>query len=278
MSARQTGRRQSFEAYRATEAVNWSTLREMQASPARYQWRLTHPPEETAAMRLGRATHTAVFEPDRLALEYAIWEGSRRAGPEWSDFAAANAMRTILKLDEYETALAIRDAVRANRDARRLLRSGQAEVSLEWTDKATGIVCKARLDWLSPGRIVELKTTKSIDAHEWERTFAASLYHGQLAFYARGLAAQGRRRAAPSAYVIAVENTPPFEVGVFEVGEDELWAGEVIVERLLARLAECRAAGKWPGRYDGVQRLRLPAWAYPADETGPRPAIDAKGV
>jgi len=48
-----------FATYSKLEAVNWSSLKEMRRSPRHYQHRLTAPREDTKAMALGRATHTA---------------------------------------------------------------------------------------------------------------------------------------------------------------------------------------------------------------------------
>src|SRR5574341_903199 len=68
------------EEYDRIDAVNWTTLKAMRASPKHYRYAAEHATEDTAAMRDGRAVHTAVLEPDRFPLDYAIWAGERRAG------------------------------------------------------------------------------------------------------------------------------------------------------------------------------------------------------
>ena len=252
-----------YPVYAGVKGINWSTLREMNVSPQHYRWRLDNPPEETPSMTLGRAIHTAVLEPDRFPLDYVVWDGGRKAGQAYEDFKAVNAGRTILKLEEYEQALAIRDAVRSHRDARRYLRRGKPEQTLTWVDAATGLPCKARLDWLAPRWLLELKSTRSIDEREWRNTVTYSLYYGQLAFYRMGLRAQHPRRKAPAVKLIAVENCAPYEVVVFDVPDEVLDAGEDLAASLLARVKECRARKSWPGRYSGEQTLSLPGWAYP---------------
>jgi hypothetical protein len=235
--------RETFPAYHRAKAVNWSTLKEMAKSPLHYQYRLTHPPEETAAMRLGRAIHTAVLEPDVFPLEYVVFDGSRRAGAVWDEFALVNSGKTILKAEEYEAALDCRDAVRRHKVARRLLRWGKPEVTLKWIDPQTRIRCKGRLDWIAPGGVL-------VDL----------AYHEQLAFYRSGLLACGRKPAA--VYIIAVEAEEPHDVAVFELDEDQLWAGAEVVGELLARVKECRRLRRWPGRDEGAQKLDLPPWIY----------------
>lgn len=253
----------SGDEYRALDAVNWSTLKYACQSPLAYQHALANPPVETDAMRLGRATHTAVFEPDRLLHEYVIWSGGRRAGKEWDEFKAMHENRTILKPDEYDTAIAIRNAVRGHKAAAKLLKTGEAECTLQWTDQDTGIACKARLDWYSPKVLVDLKTTRDIEARAFGRHAGALMYHGQFAFYAMGLYAHG---VEVPVKIIAVESEAPHDVAVYDLNEDVLWAGEVKVRQALAVVKACRKTRKWPGRYPNECGLMLPTWEFPNDD------------
>jgi hypothetical protein len=66
--------------------------------------------------------------------------------------------------------------------------------------------------------------------------------------------------------IVAVESEAPYDVGVFEVSQEALAAGDEDVARLLRRVAECRASVRWPGRYPDVTELDLPGWAKPRDE------------
>ena len=249
--------------YADIPAVNFSTLREAAKSALHYQYRLSNPPEETAAMRFGRAVHTAVLEPDRFPLEYVVYQNGRRAGKDWDEFSAMHAQQTILKLDEYETALRIRDAVRANKAARRYLRHGRPEVTLTWTDAETGLACKARCDWLTTKLGLDLKTTGDIEARTFGRLAHHFLYHCQLAFYGMGARANGMRLAWK---IIAVEAQAPHDVAVFDLGADVLCAGEDKVRELLRLVAACRTSKKWPGRYAEEQPLDLPSWAFPEND------------
>jgi len=256
-------RRETFPAYRRTRAVNWSTLKEMARSPKHYRYRLEHPPEETPAMRLGRAIHTAVLEPDAFPLEYVVYDGPRRAGKEWEEFALVNVRKTILKVDEYQTALDVRDAVRGHKLAARLLRRGRSEVTLQWTDPQTRMRCKGRLDHLRGNVLTDLKSTRDVDARTFGRLCANMDYHAQLAFYRRGLIATGHELAP--VYIVAVESGPPFDVGVFAVDEDVLDAGDQLVRKLLHQVKDCRRKRRWPGRYESEESLEFPEWALPSD-------------
>lgn len=268
--------RLSFDAYKAIDAVNWSSLKHLFVdragpaderlcitSPYRYQyWRQHSDTRETDAMKLGRATHTAVFEPDSFMREYALWTGDRRAGKEWTDFCAMNAGRTILTETQYEKALAIRDAVRSNPEAMAYLAKGQAERSITWPDKPTGLRCKGRLDFLSATFpcVVDLKTTNDIGERAFQAQCERMSYFRQLAMYTGGAVACDLL-VVPRAVIIAVENKAPFEVAVYAIEPDALvTAGEEVAE-LLATLKACLAADAWPSRYTTEQTLARPSWA-----------------
>ena len=47
---------------------------------------LVHQRADTTALKVGRAVHTAVFEPDRLLRDYVLWDGGDRRGKEWTAF------------------------------------------------------------------------------------------------------------------------------------------------------------------------------------------------
>lgn len=262
--------RLTFSDYAAIDAVNWSTLREMQRSPLHYLNRLSTPRVDTPAMRFGRAVHTSVLEPDRFPLDWAVYDG-RRAGKDWEAFKAAEGVagRDILNAAEYETCLCVRNAVWGNRDARRRVRGCEYETSATWRDSETGLLCKARLDAVNHRRgrrrIIDLKTTSSIDAREFSRTAYNLGYFEQLAFYRRPVLARARKDDDCPVYIIAVEAAAPHDVGVFRLDEVSLGIADDNVQRLLWRVRECREAGEWPGRYEGEQLLQMPPWALGSD-------------
>jgi hypothetical protein len=257
----------TFAEYAKVDAVNWSTLKHMRRSPLHYQHAIDHGRADTTRLALGRASHTAVLEPDTFMLHYACFKGERRAGKAWEEFKAAHKGETILKVDEYKTCLAIRDAVRRHPVASEYLFSGEAEQSLLWTDVETSLPCKGRIDWVSDSKpaIVDIKTTGDVDAMRFGATCARMLYHAQLAFYSDGyMAAYGKR---PPVVIIAVEATPPHDVAVYVLDEDALYAGSEVYRELLMKVKSCRASKDWHGKYLEEQTLRLPSWAWPDDES-----------
>lgn len=255
----------SRETYNAVDAVNFSTLKAARDSLKHYRHACDEPREQTQAMLVGHGSHVATLEPHRFDEEFAVFTGPTRRGKEWEAFEEKNARRTILKSDEADKCLAIAAAVRANHLAAALLaRCTAFEASIVWTDGVTGLRCKGRADGIGPGVLVDLKTARTIDA----RLFCQQQYtlgsHLQSQFYREGIAAC--TGVAPQAFLIAVENTAPYDVGVFEVGHDALFAASEELRELLAKVKQGRESGQWPGRYAEVQELVLPRWAFPDDD------------
>jgi exodeoxyribonuclease VIII len=260
--------RLSFADYKKIEAVNWTTLKEMRRSPLHYKHRLENERADSDTLAVGRATHTAILEPDLFPIQFAVYDGIRR-GKEWEQFKGAHAKQTIIKRADYDRCLAMRDAVRAHPLAAPYLAHGLAEQSITWTDKGTGIKCKARLDFVSDSRpaILDLKTSATIDAARFGAIAARLGYHDQAAFYSDGFDAV-HRQTLPF-ILIAVENEPPYDVGAFVVETDEaLYLGQREYHELLERVAECRSVDCWPGQYGAERMLELPRWAFPENDDG----------
>lgn len=252
----------NFADYLAIDAVNWSSLKNMAKSPLHYKyWRENDRPD-TAAMAVGRACHTAVFEPMRFLRDYALFEGARRQGKAWDAFEALHAHQTILKVEEYERALAVAASVRAHPVAAQLLAKCAFEVPIQWVDEATGIRCKGRLDGISESlpACVDLKTSGDITERRFMANAARMAYHCQFAMYSDGHFAVAKKYVP--FYVIAVEQKPPHDVGVFRVADDDLYAGQETYRELLRGVKYCQETNNWPGQYPGEITPRFPTWIF----------------
>ncbi len=273
---RRPGIAMRFADYAAAVGINFSTLKHMARSPLHYQYALQHPPAETPAMLLGRATHTAVFEPDRFQLDYAVWPGDRR-GNAYLQFAEGCQAqgRSVLRESEYETALAIRDSVRGTPEVAALLSKGYPEVSLFWNNPPTGMGCKGRLDWISgEGAILDLKETSSIDPREFSAHAWRMGYFQVAAMYQEAYAVSSGMGSILRCGIIAVESNPPHACRLFWLDTESLsraW-GEYVT--WLERVQECSETGIWPGPSPVESELAAPVWAMTNDEE----AVDFGGV
>jgi hypothetical protein len=256
--------------YASIDAVNFSTLKYMAKSPLHYRHALDNPKPSTTPMRLGTAAHTAVLEPSRFITDYAVFEpeegkAPRRGTKAWEAFAAANDGKELLKQAEFEAAMRMRDAVRGNVEAMRYLKRGDAEVTLVWQDKETGLWLKGRVDFISSAVgdvIADLKTARDVSPWAFQSAYAKLQYHMQAAMYADALESITGRPAYHKC--IAVESTEPHDVVVYDVIGEPLELGRELYRELLGKVIECRKNNEWPGTSAGAEvSLRLPAWAVP---------------
>lgn len=251
--------------YDAIDAVNYSSLKALARSPKHYRHHLLNGAKETRPMFKGTAAHVAVLEPERLALEYAIFTGKRRAGKAWEAFEAAAIAdgKKVIKEAELAEAVAMRDAVRADALASSYLSGGRHEVTVVWLDEETGLTCKGRIDFLRNDYVlVDLKTTRDAIPHWFGRDVARLQYHVQAAMY---LDAVERLTGETARFVaVALESSPPYDVVTYDLPEPVISAGRDEYRRLLRLLVECRQENRWPGIGNGFEvTLSLPAWAMP---------------
>lgn len=255
-----------FSAYCRLDAVNWSSLKYLDQSPLHYRWHQDNPDDhDTPSRRLGRATHTLALDPESFERTYAVYDGARRGTNDYKAFEAANVGRDILKATEFDEARAIAAAVQSHPVLAPYREGARYELTATWTDAATGLRCKARPDWL-PGSgdvLIDLKTSTTIDGRRFGNLAARMGYHCQLAHYKAGLEACGH--PVERVVLVAVESAAPYDVAVFELDNDALQAGREKVDELLARLAECQASGRWPGRYEAERALELPFYVFADD-------------
>jgi exodeoxyribonuclease VIII len=255
--------------YRDHPGVNPSTLKILaRKSPLHYRYALTHPREETPAMRLGTAMHAAILEGDRFASRYvARPEGMKFTTTEGRAWRDAHADFVILDADELDRCLAMRAAVESHPIARRYLSGpGCIETPIVWTDAETGVACKGRPDLiLDDGTIVDLKSTRDLNPRKFAAQCADLGYHLSLAMYHDGRLALGYE--VPAVIIIAVESAPPHDVVVYRLPEDVIEIGRDDYKRALTRLAECRASDVWPGRAVTQMDLVLPRWSIPGEDS-----------
>lgn len=242
-------------AYEDVPGINWSTLRHMRRSPLHYQHALANARADSDTFRRGRLLHALVLEPGSVDGAFVVWEGGRRAGKAWAEFRSANASRTIVTAQDMRDALAMAEAVQ-----RVWVAPHHREITMQWVDRATGLACKGRLDAIDPAYVTEIKTTYDAASATMSRSLARYDYHCQLAHYRAGAIACGLASPATRARIVAVESSAPYDVAIYDLDDEALIAGEEEVARLLARVAECTAAGAWPGRYTEPQPLSLPGW------------------
>ena len=261
--------------------VSASALARFARSPAHYRaWADGEIPDEpTPAMRLGSAVHCAVLEPNEWGVRYVVQPADvDRRNKEGKAWAAAQGDREILTADQGEVVWGIRRAVERHPLASALLlrTPGVNERVARWTDKATGLACKARMDrvcihdlGLGPEPvIVDLKTASDASPDGFRRTLGNNNGR-QCVHYQSALEALGIAAAAPFLWVVT-ETAAPFSVAVYAMPARARMAMVDQYRRELQRLAVCLAANDWPGYTpdDQPMEIDLPPWWYRQTEEG----------
>jgi len=283
--------RELYDAIPVSERVNWSRLKLIGKSPAHYQHNILNPEEDKEAYVLGRATHHAIYEPELFRGSYVVWDGGRRAGPDWNGFVARAeaAAKTILTESQHEEALAIGRAVREGGMSKPWVSDGKSEVTVlttltvdvPFTDPVTGeitirtvaVKVKCRLDFLAnAGSLVDTKTCRDASREAFGKAVINYDYLGQAAFYT-DLFRAATTKLLPYR-IVAAEKKAPWVVQVYRVTPRQIGIGRDRYRELLVKLVLARDSNKWSGYADEEVDLELPYWADPEDQDGP----DAMGL
>lgn len=184
---------------------------------------------ETDSMRFGTAVHSAVLQPETWPRDFTRGPDCDRRHKEWkaAEKEAEAAGKMLLPLDLYDNVERARDAVFSHpADVVNHISYGQgtAESSIFVADPDTGILLKARPDFIVPdGQIcLDLKTTKNASPTEFARSCGTYRYDCQQALYTDIL--HWEMGGVWDFKFIAVESMPPFNVGVYEIHREDIAA------------------------------------------------------
>ena len=258
------------EVYVAIDAINQSSLKIISdKSPMHYKQAETTPREPTKALDFGHAFHTAILEPDRFDAQYAGMiscppRNTKRGKDEWLQFCEDNEGKTILEPGDYPKLMGMRKSVWARPDCQNLLTKARVEVTIIWRHLATGLLCKGRIDAVTPkvsGKwtaVLDVKSARDADRHRFAKAIDNNRYYYQMAFYVDGLKVLSDQARLP--LFLAVEKTPPYACAIYEAIEDDLDLGRYEYEGDLATVRDCMESDKWPGYPQGIKACPMPPW------------------
>jgi len=259
-----------MEEYLAVDAVSHSDLKNMKRSPAKCLAERGFVTPSTDAMVLGSAIHTAVLEPERFDDVVGVlpgdFNGRTKAGKALKE-QMEGQYPIVLKKEDANRALAIRDSVWRNSDARVLLDAkGSIESTILVQDPVTGVMTRSRPDkWCWAERIiVDLKKTVKTSVSAFLRQAYDLGYFSQIAFYkatARWLAEAGLVAIEPPTMgvLLAVVDSRPYENALIPVPTDVLMKETEKWRALLDLYATCVEENRWPG-WPTVVSPDFPGW------------------
>ena len=247
------------------ESISKSGLDLISRSPAHYRY--AEPREETQAMRIGTATHTAILEPERFRREYRVITAAKdRRCKAWNDAAkeldtGSDGDPLMLTGPEGERVARMAQAVRSTPGIAELLQAdGRSEQSVFTRDPATGLLVRIRLDWItSSARAMDLKTTTDLRNDKLFRSVVDYRYHVQQAFYSDAfLWAFGER--LDFAFGV-IESEAPHVSKLVRLPDDVVAWGRLQYRRDLDTYARCLDRNEWPGPEPEIKTLITPQWA-----------------
>lgn len=247
-------------------SLSSSGARALLKCPAKYHHDRTHGRPPKRDFDFGHAAHRLVLGAgaDIVIIDA---DSYRTKNAQEQRAAAYTAGAVPLLPQEAAIVHAMADAIRQHPVAGALFNPGHGapEQSLFWTDKRTGVRCRARLDWLPDrghGRMVipDYKTARSADPHEFARAAVTYGYHQQHAYYVEGCRVLGVADDDTQFVFVVQEKTPPYVVSVIQLDPAAAGIGRHLNHRALDLYKECTATGRWPGYSDEVCLVSLPAW------------------
>jgi hypothetical protein len=264
----------SNESYHADKtAVSSTALKKILKSPKQFYSHfvldeLKQTP--TPSMRLGSLFHMCLLEPARFRETYQMMPefkgtGARKAKAEW--LLKSETEGSVICTDkELITLEGMINSLLKHNDACNMMKSGVAEISGYYTDPKTGILCRIRPDFFEPDlmALVDIKTTMDCTYSEFSKSIWGMRYDFQMAMYCAGIEIiTGKKVQYP--VFIAVEKTPPYEIGMYTADDGIMGKGLQDYQKALDLLKACIEKNEWPGYQLSVQSISLPYWALEKD-------------
>ena len=241
----------TFDEYLKIDAVNQSSLKNLDKCPLYYQYKRDNI-VDTDAMAFGRMLHSYVLEPANFNTNYLVTPKIRRAGKEWEALKQIACNRQIVFEENLESTKCITKNLLKNKIFNSVFERSTRESSLVWNDADTGLLCKARLDGLAKFMhdgdvethiIYDLKTTRDCSKRAFKKHFSKYSefrYDIQAAFYLDAYAAVFG--VMPDYFMVfAIETEPPYLVANYAIASNSnvIKDGRVAYKELLTKYKYC---------------------------------------
>lgn len=246
-------------------SVSSTGARKLIEAPALFRWYREHPDLTTRALDLGKAAHKMILGvgPDIVEVKAEDWR--TKAAKDQRDEAHARGAVPLLTRDVL-TIVGMAEALLAHDAAAALLMKGygKPEQSLFWRDARTGVMCRARLDWLPferAGRLIipDYKSGRSAKPALFANAVREYGYHQQGAWYRDGAVALGLH-PDPAFVFIVQEKEPPYLITIVELDLAYRKIAAALNRQALDTYVECTASGQWPGYATEVEFVHPPVW------------------
>lgn len=253
-----------IEAYHSwPNSISNSGLNQVARSLAHYKHRSSF--KQTRPMEIGTAFHTALLEPERFKKEYMIVEQiNDRRKSEYKEAAKVYGNDCTLTESEGNSVLTMLRSVMDNPDAMDVMdREGWAELSAFARDPETGILMRARFDWItSDGRALDVKKTQDARERSFQKSIHAYRYYCQDAMYSHVYELITGEPLEKYEF-LAIEEQPPCANVVYELDVLAKKYGWDEYRAALTKYAEAVERDDWPAYPETRGLIGLPEYLIP---------------
>lgn len=233
--------------YHAVQGVSASKLKLFIECPYKYHAMyvaMTMAFKEKQYFSFGRAGHTTILEPHKFDREFTCmpdYSGSGSvAKKDLFKAQAAREGKEILTQEQWDAQSLLRKSIDAHPTAKRFLSGGVAEVSYFIRDAETGLIIKARPDYMISNLIVDLKTSDTTDPRFVGAKFRKLGYHIQDALYTDVVNAE-------NFVFVAIESKGAHVVTAPIIFDDNVKRlGYLKYRKAIRDLKRCMDTGQWP--------------------------------
>jgi len=239
--------------------------------PAKFDYERRHPQPPTEAMEFGSAVHSIALGngAEVVPVDAKSWQG-KAAQDERREIRASGCIPLLEA--QFQAANEMCVALRRHPLAAKLLdpACGKAERSLFWRDEKTGVMLRARPDWLPDAiegerlLVPDIKTIPEVDPDSIAKSLDKYSYPMQGDFYESGIKALGLAEDVVFLFIF-VRKTKPYLIQVVGVPEIDRMIAAAKNRRAIDLYAQCTASGQWPVYEPGIAYIDTPGWAQTRD-------------
>ena len=262
----------SNDAYQADpvpgRSLSSTGVRSLLDCPAKFKWQRDNGRLPKRAFDLGHAAHKEVLGVGECLVWVDAKDWRTKAAQEEEAVARA-AGKVPLLLKDKPRVEAMAAALREDPYAAALFAPGTGvpEATIVWRDEASGVMCRARFDWLPHVEtgwkliVPDYKTTRDAHPAACQKSIASYGYHQQADWYLSGLKALGLAgEFDPSFVFVFQETTPPYVPQIITPDERAMEIAADLNRRAIDLYVHCTNTGRWPGYSDGPLTMPLPSW------------------
>ena len=220
----------SIEDYHSNPAISKSKLDQINKSILHYKEPSNY---SSTSLEFGSALHDIILQPEVFQERFMVQPDhiKVRRGKEWDKVIAEFPDKIILKKSDWERLHIIRDRVMDHPLCKNMLVGGKAEESYFTkygdVDSSNPLLSdmdlRCRPDYVNKGIIFDLKSTQSAQEDSFKSSITKYRYNVQAAFYMDVINAVEKPEQPYDSFVfIAVETSPPYAIGIYNLNQEAI--------------------------------------------------------